>query len=795
MLFAPFTHQPFGFCAKTPNRSHLLLMVAVFLLIGSISVSYVSGGVWLWGLAFIGAVLIVLLRKAGMRCGLGIAVLCFALGSLHAHQAFDVAAPPEGGYQITGSVYGGATMRSDNRLSFILGDIELDGERVPGKAYCSLHYEETPPELFDGAKLRFSGRVYHPDGKSGAPRFDFGLWMKQQGYSFGIAIYQELGFENDASSAPVRDAAYRVRRMFASAFDRSMGQNGRIAMALLLGERGGLTDEEYTAFQELGIAHIMSVSGLHVGLVGGLLMLALDRFRLKRRTKLIILIVFLADYCALTGFAASSIRAAVMLVIASLRRLFLRRGDRITTLSAAMIVVLVIDPLSALSAGFVLSFSAMLGIILCSRPLQEWLDKRWPPASVNIKLRTREALLARLQQQIKSLIVVSVSAQAGVFLPTMHYFQQLPLYGVLINLLIVPLVSSVLVPAYVLALFCSLFPFIGTAVGAGASLATDVLLWLVRLLSQLPHAVIRTSAPPVLVCVGLGLSMILLSRRVPGSFRRRALASALTAAVALGGWAMQRPADLRYIQLSVGQQDAALLLDGDTTIVIDAGADGEAVIDYLRYENRKVDALILTHLHIDHSGGAIALIESGIPIHQIYLPQNAHRQRLDADVMALYDRLLSANIPLSTLASGDELIYNRSMIRVLWPERETVRSGHDANDYPLVLSIDLDGYTLLNVSDLTGLYERYAAVPADILKVGHHGSKASTYDDFLDFVKPSYALISCTYSSRSLPHPDTLQRLSKHSIPVFRTAESGDITISVTDGQLTITPYKERTFP
>ena len=778
-----------------PKRNHLLLVVAFFFLTGCVTVNFVSGGLWLWALAGMGLLLVWLLHRAGRRCTAGLAALCFALGSLHAHAALEVSTLPEGRCQVTGYVYGEATPRSDNRLSFVLGDIVLDGEAVPGKAYCTLRYAEALSELFDGAQVSFEGYVYHPSGKSGEPRMDFRLWMRQRGYRFGLSIYDEITVFNDAVSAPVKDAAHRTRQVFASAFERIMGENSRIAMALLFGERSGLTEDEYAAFSDLGIAHVMSVSGLHVGLVGGMLMLILDRFSLKRRTKLLLLAFFLLDYCALTGFSAASVRAAVMLLCVSLRRLFGRYGDSVTTLCAAMIVVLVIDPLSALSAGFVLSFSAMLGIILYGRPVQERLDRLWPQPQVKIKRRTPKAFFAWLQMQVKSLLAVSVTAQLGVLLPTMRYFQQLPLYGIFINLLIVPLVGSVLVPLYIAALVCSLFPFIGTATGGAASMATDLLLWLVELLARLPYASIRTAAPPVLVCVGLGAALMMLSRRVPGSLRTRITASVLTTAIVLGGWALQRPAQLRYIQLDEGQADAALLLDGDQTIIIDTGADGSAVIDYLRYENREVDALFLTHLHMDHAGGVPALLDSGIPIHQIYLPVNAHEQRLDEEALAVYELLLAQDIPVSTLASGDELRYNRSTIRVLWPQRETVRTGHDANDYPLVLSIDLDGFTLLNAADLTGRYERYAAVPADVLKTAHHGSRESTLNDFLDFVDPAYALLTVSGGNRALPSSETLERLDRHQIELFRTDVCGDITLSVENGQLAITPYKERNVP
>ncbi len=781
----------------SPKRNYLMLMVAFFFLLGCLCLPYTQGGAWLWALTAAGAALTVTLKLGGRRCSAGIVLLCFSLGLMHAHAAFDITAPAEGSYFITGYVYGEATPRTDDRISFILGDIALDGTSVSGKAYCTLHYDDEAgaPALFDGAKVTFEGRVYHPDGKSGEPRMDFRLWMRQKGYAFGVAAYQDIFIENTAADAPVKDAVYRTHQLFAAAFERSMGENSRIAMALLFGQRSGLTEEEYQDFQTLGIAHILSVSGLHVGLLGAMLFALLERLRMKKQPQLIILCIFLLLYCLLTGFSAAAIRAAAMLVSMALAKLCKRRGDRLTTLAFAMLIVLIIDPLSALSAGFVLSFSAMLGIILCSRPILEQIDRLCPDIDPGRNKKSLRALASRMLRDAKALLAVSAAAQLGVMLPTMRYFQQLPLYGLFINLLIVPLVTAVLVPLYIAVLGLSVIPVLAAPVGWAASVMTDVLLWLVKLLSGLPYAAIRTGAPPVILCIGFAAAAILLARRTPGHFGKKLTAAVLCIAVAFGGWFVARPADLRYIQLAEGQADAALLFDGDTTVVIDTGADGEGVIDYLMYENRSIDALILTHLHLDHSGGVKALLESGIRIRQVYLPAQAHTQKLDEDALAVWQTLLDSGIPLSTLASGDELRYNRSSLRVLWPERDTLRTGQPANDYPLVLSIDLDGFTLLNASDLSGKYERYATVPADVLKVSHHGSSDSTRDAFLDFVSPKYALLSVTGSSKSLPSEETLARLNEHGASILRTDECGDITLSVRNGQLFITPYQERNRP
>lgn len=176
-----------------------------------------------------------------------------------------------------------------------------------------------------------------------------------------------------------------------------------------------------------------------------------------------------------------------------LAQLASRRPDRLTTLAAAMLVVLALDPLQAWSAGFVLSFSAMLGITLLLPPLTRLFVRLFPYPE---KSRPLRYALGRLGRGALSLTAVSLAAQVGVLLPTAAYFHQLPLYGVLINLLIVPLAGTMLTPLCAIALLFSSVPLAGQALGWTASLLARLLLWLVALLSELPGAALRVASPP-----------------------------------------------------------------------------------------------------------------------------------------------------------------------------------------------------------------------------------------------------------------------------------------------------------
>lgn len=775
-------------------RNHRLLLAALSMLSGCLACPYLEEGIWLWALGMMAALSGVFLHLSGRRAGLALALCFLVLGILRTAISLHIPQPQPGRYEIEGSVYGRVRQRSQDSLAFAMADITLEGQPVEGRAYVTLHYEEEGPALFDGARLQFAGRIYLPEGKSGREHMDFGLWMRQNGLSFGISIYDEVRVTNTPETAPVMDGAFRVRSWLEERLRRVMGDSARVAMSMLFSQTWGLAEEEYKAFQTLGVAHILSVSGLHVGLLAAMTGSLLRRLRLRQGLILLAQTALLADYCALAGFSSASLRAMVMLTAYSLSRLLGRNPDRLTTLALSMLILLIINPLQAFSAGFVLSFTAMLGLCLFAAPLTERTRRLLPELPYHPDRPSRlRRLRIRLRRSLRQSLAYSLAAQAGVLLPTAAYFHQLPLYGVAVNLVITPLSTSVLMPLYALMLPISLVPGLGPLLGAAAAWLTERFLDLVLLLSRLPYAAIHVPSPSAAVCIGLGLSLALLSRRVPGSFRRRALASLLCLTVTLMGAWISRPPSLRYIQLSVGQADAALLLDGDQTILIDAGDDGREAADILLAEGREVDALIITHLHMDHMGGAAYLLDAGIPIRQVYLPKYARRQQADPRALAILERFHAEGICVSELAQGDELRYNESTLRVLWPDRAAARGGYDANDMCLTLAIDFGGYTLLSTGDLTTDYELYAAAGADVLKVAHHGSANSTGTAFLQAVQPRLALLSCSGGSAYLPSPKTLECL--RNIPVLRTDECGDITLTVRDGQLVVTPYRERKTP
>ena len=778
-------------------RNYTMPVIAFSLSLGIFLATHTREGAWPWVLVVLG--ILVLLMPFRRNFGLAMGILFCAAGLLWAQQWLYPTSPQEGAYAVAGRVYGEPTVRTESRVTFLLGQVTLNGEVQPGKAYCTLYVygNEELPMLFDGAQVQFRGRVYHPSGKSRAHDFDFRMWMYQNRLHYGITGIQSLQVENTPETASWYDVASRVRVGMRNALTKVMGEEARLAMAIMVSDREGLREDENQAFQKAGIAHVMAVSGLHMAIVSGAMLLLLERLRVRRSLQLVLVSSMMLAYCMVSGFSAAAVRATVMAALVLLAKRVRRKPDPLITLSVAAMLVLLWNPLQLFSAGFVLSFSAVSGIFLFYPVLLQGMGRGRKTAYKRRALERTKPKSTVFSWLLKGfghpaeILAVSLSAQLGVLLPTAAYFHMLPSYGVLINMLIVPFIG-ILLPLYFVTLALSPLPYLGLGIGWLARQGTRGLLWLVRLLADLPYASIRVASAPVSIVCGAVLCGVLASRYFRGKRKVRLAAIGITVVVALAGAYLLRPPELRYIQLSVGQADAALLMDGKSTIAIDVGEFGTATSDYLLAEGRNLDALFLSHLHRDHAFGVNDLLDMGIAIKQIYLPEGAKRQQLDEAARALLVRLAMEGIPVTELAAGQEVRYNRIALKTLWPWEGKVRPGQDANHFSLALAIDFDGYTIFSAGDLTGEYENYAAIPCDVLKVSHHGSGGSTGEVFLSTTSPRLALISSGAGERRLPSPETLKRLENRNIPFYRTDETGDITLTVRDGKLWLTTYKER---
>lgn len=715
---------------------------------------------------------VALLHRLQKRQVLGWMGVFLFLGLFLSGRALHTPLPPPGTYQVKGVVAEEVVLRPNGSAQGYLEQVTAANEDSTlslGTVYWTFVPDEKTPLLpTDGQMISFTGKVYQPSGRDNPYGFDFSMFLKEKGISCGISGAKEMTVEGWKSRG-LPSLMYRCRTFLSGRLEMVFGEESALPRALLLGEKYRLPQDVQDSFSKVGVAHILSVSGMHVAMLAYCVLRLLPR-KMSPRLRFLLIGLFLFVYCGMLGFPAPAVRASVFVLLGQYRRIVWRGKDWLSIVAAAFLIILFPSPLSLFSAGFQLSFGAVIGIFV----VLPRLEKRFPQLKAT-----------RLGQGF----LVTMAATLGLAVPTVQYFHAFSLAGLFINPVIC-LVFMALLPVYALLLLlgCVWLPAAQTLsvpFHILTSSITDFLTWA----GDLPFISLRVPHLPWFVVMALVGAFVLLSGFVALPAKPRRITALLLVACCLTVWPLTQCHDVQYIQFSMGQSDAALLCDGRETVIIDAGEYGGDVVSYLQSTGRSADTLILTHLHKDHCLGLEQLLESNVPIGRIILPHGAFDTAIDAQCLNLIKEAERKNIPLFFMHAGQYFETRRCRITACWPVENTVIAGQSANRYSLVLLLEMDGVRLLSCGDTEGDWELYTAADADVIKLAHHGSKDASRDRFLQAVTPSIALVTGNGRSETLPHPETLSRLEKHNISVYNTGETGAVTLTCKDGRVNITPY------
>lgn len=695
-----------------------------------------------------------------------------ATGALLTYHANHPVLPPEGEYVVTGVIMD-EHAPEDLHFRSMLGEVTLDGEPYSGDVYWSAYLDAeaaVPDFLTPGTRVTFTGRVYHPTGESNPGGYDFREALLADGIALCVYGMDDLSPAPGPVGLAGRLAA--LRHTLTLGLMRVMGdEQGALAAAMLLGARDYIAREDYAAFKKLGVSHILSVSGYHVGILAMLLASLLWPMHLPRLLRAALLGVLMALYALLTGAAPPVIRAGLLLMLREAGSLQQRKGLPLHLLCLAACCQLLMNPMQLFGASFQLTYGAMLGLVLVYPRLRDayhssrgWVNWLWRG------------------------FAASLAVQLGLLPAQMYFFGSFPAVSLVLNMFIIALMSGVMA-LYWLTLAVLPIPGVAEVVGAAAGLITRGLQAAIRFLAGIFSYSLSTPAANLLTVIGwallmLGLSVLLRRRH---ALLRRILAVSGALLIALSMVTLPNTGTY-WIQFSDGEADAALLHDEDAVILVDAGENAYTVADYLRSRHLKVDALILTHLHIDHAGGIEGLLELDVPVRVCYIPEDAFLAGdIDPLVPDMLTRLEERGTQIVCLSRGDVIETPNARLIVLWPQEGAVRTGQSANNTCMVLQAEIMGTSMLLTADMTSRYEHYVAIPADILKAAHHGSAESTSPEFLDAVSPQVILLSCGTQEREASF---LPRAG--DIPVYSTHSSGAVTIRFTPDAFTVETYLPR---
>lgn len=700
----------------------------------------------------------------------GCLLLTFLLGAALGIRMANPTLPPEGDAQVTGVVAGEVDFRAEKgQVRVILRDVTLNGERIASGAYWTFYLkadENIPDFLMPGARISMTAEVYHPQGQRNPHGYDFRQALRQKNILIGLYGAAKLQALPDGLS--LYGLAARFNHRMAQTLRDVCGEKaGQLASAVLLGMRDEVPDEEQEQFRRLGIAHILSVSGFHVGVLVALLALLMMPVK-HRRLRMALTLPMLLAYAFLTGGNAPAVRAVLLWALVCWGRIRHKRVLMLHVLCASAMIQLMFAPAQLFSASFQMTYGVMAAICgITAQTAPNAQKKRgW-------------------KGKILSLLSVSAAAQFGVLLPELYWFGRVPLLGIAVNVLLVTGMNVLLLLDWVTLLLTPI-PWLAALPGAATRAVSEGFLHLVNALGRFAPT-LWTRQPDVWVVLGWLLVFAALlpfgKSRNRWQNRKKRLPMLAAGAALMATILLPAPfSGTEYIQLDMGDADAAVLRQEKHVLVVDAGEYGGDLASYLRAEHLPVDLLVLTHLHSDHAGGVRELLDEGIPIRRCVMPSGALAADFDEEVLPLLARMEANGTVIETVHRGDILQWAEGKLTVLFPPEGF--SASNANDGSMALLVEAEGVKLLLTGDLSARYGQYAAVSADVVKAAHHGSKNGTTQAFLDESAPTAVLVSTKRENAA----DYLRGIT--DADVYSTLESGAIIIRMADSCFTIEEFE-----
>jgi competence protein ComEC len=665
-------------------------------------------------------------------------------------------------------------------------------------------------ELRRGDHIRFTGRLRRLHSFHNPGGFDYARYMAFRGLRVSAYARRRTLEVLVPADPPNRWATLARRRLakVAAAVAAAGAASPRPAVgplmeALLLGRRQDLTAGIREPYNRCGVAHLLAISGLHLGAVGGAAFALIGalfafvpalRWRgwVKRAAALFALAPVLA-YALLAGLPVSTQRAAVMLIVLMAAILIQRQSDPFNTLALAALVVLAFHPPALFSISFQLSFCAVTAILYGLKWSGDWW-RRGPPGPLRVRHRLR--LLA----------LVSSLAYIGTAPLVAYYFNTLSLVALPVNLLVVPWVSFLVLPAGLVGLLLALCSLPGAnLLLTWCAFHLGVVDLIVSRLAGLPWAAVDTVTPSIPeLLIGYALFACLpLSSRAP-KVRWIALLLALLLTADAAYWTHQRfMADhLRVTAIDVGQGSSSLVeLPGGKTVLIDGGGFsdnrvfdvGRRVLTPLlgRRKIRTIDLVILSHPNSDHLNGLLYLLKH-FHVGQFWRNADAPDTVGFAELCQRLKQEEIPNPPFETLPRCQQL--GAIFLELLHPPptytQHQIGGGRQTNDNSLVVRLTYGTHRFLWPGDLEGRTEADlvrsqppGALAATVLFAPHHGSRTSSSPVWVAAVAPEEVVFSVGWQNPyHFPHPVVVDRYRKEGARLWRTDRCGAVTF-VSDGR------------
>lgn len=656
--------------------------------------------------------------------------------------------------------------KSGEKYKLFVDIIMQDGKTTNKKALLTYHKNIDKWEQLSGMEIEFYGRLDLPSQRRNPKCFDYRQYLRSEKIDFISNIHffnvskKEKGMCGKFSTFILENREKFLEKL-------SCDEEGKAFIrGVIFGEKSQLSEETYDEFKNNGTAHILAISGLHIGILYGVY-----KWFLKKNNSFAITFIFiiiLVLYGALTLWTISVVRAVAMVITATFAELLERRYDFLTAAFLIGAVIVVLNPFAIENVGFQMSFLAVISIGI----LEPFISKK-----------------------VSRKIGMILAVQMGMLPYIAYVFNYLPIFSAFINIPIVFLITLI-VPLgllnFLLFLSIDLFSTVryiteffaqlqNIILNVPTSALTDFLIWLNSRLESDGGFVADVISPPLWLIVIFYFTVFFTASELGAiTYIRKAWKNIIPVAalaVVLAASCIvyeQSPFDRAFATfLDVGQGDCVHIKNHDgKNVMIDGGGKigynlGKKLLKPYFLKNGVIglDLAAVTHLHTDHYKGVSELSE-------VYSISQVLTEGKAGEIIDL----------------GNDLT-----IHILWPMSKNNKSK-DENLNSVIYKVIYRDISILITGDITAegeklLIDQYRGtdmLKSDVLKIPHHGSKYSTCDDFLSEVEPALAIVQVGINNYGHPADEVIEKLEKKDIMVFRTDQSGAVGIIYEKGSIEI---------
>ncbi|MBQ8299012.1 MAG: DNA internalization-related competence protein ComEC/Rec2 [Clostridia bacterium] len=654
--------------------------------------------------------------------------------------------------------------------------------RAENKDKFILFFRKNATNVFRiGDKLSINGEFTIPDLARNKGGFNYRRFLNSNG------IYGNIKVENNfVVLKPNKNLVYTMQNLIYDNFEKIFSkEHAGILSGMIIGETSNISDVTKDNFQKAGVTHLLAVSGSNVALVITFSSYIFSKIFGKRYSDYVS-IVFVVFFVMLAGASPSVVRAGIMAILSVIANILIRKSSSITNVFSSAFLILLMNPLSILNVGFVLSFVGTIGIITLSNFITDFLKKY---IKNKILLET---------------VSITMAAQVALIPIMLYYFNSLSLISIFSNLLIIPITSLVTILGIIIFVISIIFMPLAKLVSILIVPMLNYILVITKVCSKFDFLNLLLPTPKIWMIVAFYVLLCFevykfnhrndnylekVSFEREASFVDRMKKYTYTIIVVfISLLVINKFIPKNYVELTaidVGQGDAFLIItENQKTILVDGGGSetsdydvgANILVPYLLDRGiMKLDYVFVSHAHADHIDGIYSVLKS-LNVGKIYIGPQLEN---DAMIEELYSLANKKRLKIEQIKAKDMLTIDEIKIEILYPGRADIDTN--VNNLSLIMKFTCNGRKILFTGDAEEKVEEslVADIEADILKVGHHGSRTSSSEEFVKKVLPKISLISVSENNTyGHPNKDVLERLQKVG-KVFMTKDFGEINIRI----------------